>query len=127
MPGYPGGEPIVPHGVSVVVNAPARLPLHGAARARERHLEAAALLGADARGAAPADAGEVLGDARSMRMMRATGIPNGLGGVGYGEGDVARAGARAPSCRSGSLDNAPHAGRRARARRALPRRHASDW
>jgi alcohol dehydrogenase class IV len=86
MPGYPEGEPFVPHGVSVVVNAPAVFRAM-AATSPARHLEAAALLGADVRGAADADAGEVLA-ARLVAMMRATGIPNGLVGVGYGDADV---------------------------------------
>ena len=53
----------------------------------ERHLQGAEWLGADARGAVPEDAGEVL--ARHLiGLMRATGIPNGVSGVGYGERDV---------------------------------------
>src|SRR5262249_12661620 len=51
MPGYPEEEPLVPHGVSVVVGAPAVFrALAGTSPAR--HLSAAAWLGADVRGAA---------------------------------------------------------------------------
>jgi len=53
----------------------------------ERHLDGASWLGADTRGAAPEDSGEVLGK-HLVSLMRATGIPNGISGVGYGERDV---------------------------------------
>ncbi|RKH46870.1 alcohol dehydrogenase, partial [Corallococcus llansteffanensis] len=45
-------------------------------------------LGADVRGAGPGDAGEVLAG-RLVQVMRAVGMPNGLGGVGYTDADVA--------------------------------------
>ncbi|MDC0744401.1 hydroxyacid-oxoacid transhydrogenase [Polyangium mundeleinium] len=86
MPGYPEGEPLVPHGVSVVVNAPAVFRAL-AKTSPARHLDAAARLGADVRGAGPEDAGEVLAT-HLGGMMRAAGVPNGLSGVGYGETDV---------------------------------------
>ena len=58
-PGYPDA-PLVPHG-----DGGRARRAGGVSRARaeprpERHLEAAALLGADARGAGPGDAGELL-------------------------------------------------------------------
>jgi alcohol dehydrogenase class IV len=85
--GYPQAEPMVPHGMSVIVNAPAVFRFTAEA-CPERHLDGAVWLGADVRGAAPEDSGEVL--ARHLiALMRATGIPNGVSGVGYGEGDVA--------------------------------------
>ncbi len=84
--GYPNEEAMVPHGMSVIVNAPSVFR-HTAAFQRERHLEAAALLGADAKGAAAEDAGEVLAG-RIIEMMRATDMPNGIGGVGYGSADI---------------------------------------
>ena len=77
MPGYPQHEPMVPHGVSVVLNAPAAFRFTGSA-CPDRHREAAALLGF------PND--EVA--AVLERMMQATAIPNGLAGVGYGEQDI---------------------------------------
>jgi hydroxyacid-oxoacid transhydrogenase len=85
--GYPEGEPIVPHGMSVILNAPAVFR-YTAEVSPERHLEAAEWLGADVRGAAPADAGEVLAG-KLLQIMRAVGMPNGLGGVGYTETDLA--------------------------------------
>lgn len=84
--GYPQQEPMVPHGMSVIVNAPAVFR-HTADTNPERHLESAAALGADTRGATPGDAGEVLAG-ELIRIMRNTGMPNGIGGVGYTERDL---------------------------------------
>ncbi|HEX8536493.1 MAG TPA: hydroxyacid-oxoacid transhydrogenase [Cystobacter sp.] len=84
--GYPQEEPLVPHGMAVIVNAPAVFR-YTAEVSPERHLEAAQWLGADVRGAAPGDAGEVLAG-RVLQLMRAVGMPNGLSGVGYTEADV---------------------------------------
>ena len=80
MPGYPDAA-LVPHGAAVAVNAPAVFRAT-AASSPARHLEAAGLLGADVHGVGPADGGELL--ARTIvELMRAIGIPNGIGGVGY--------------------------------------------
>jgi len=84
--GYPGEEPMVPHGMSVIVNAPAVFRFNAPA-CPERHLHGAACLGADVRNAAPEDAGEVVAK-QLIAMMKASGIPNGIGGVGYREQDV---------------------------------------
>ena len=84
--GYPDDEPIIPHGMSVIVNAPSVFR-NTACACPERHLDGAKCLGADLRGAGEDDAGEVLG-ARIVELMKASGIPNGVGGVGYGEGDI---------------------------------------
>jgi alcohol dehydrogenase class IV len=86
MSGYPQDEPMVPHGVSVVVNAPSVFRFTAPA-CPDRHLEGAACLGADMRGAAANDAGEVVAGALT-KFMREARIPNGLSGVGYGERDV---------------------------------------
>ncbi len=85
-PEYPGDEPIVPHGMAVVLNAPAVFR-YTAQACPERHLEAAKQLGAEVRGASPDDAGDILA-ARIIEFMRATGIPNGVGAVGYGATDL---------------------------------------
>jgi hydroxyacid-oxoacid transhydrogenase len=85
--GYPDHEPLVPHGMAVILNAPSSFR-YTAEASPERHLEGARLLGADTHGAGANDAGEVLAN-ELIRIMRAVGIPNGLGGVGYTEGDVA--------------------------------------
>jgi len=85
--GYPADEPLVPHGMSVIVNAPAVFRFTAQVNP-ERHLEAARLLGAETREAEPGDAGEIVAT-ELIRIMRAVGMPNGLGGVGYTEEDVA--------------------------------------
>lgn len=85
-PDYHTEEPLVPHGISVVVTAPAAFRFTYPA-APERHLKAAALLGADVSGVAVADGAEVLPRAL-VGLMRDVGIPNGLSALGYGEADI---------------------------------------
>ncbi len=106
MPGYPDAEPMVPHGVSVVVSAPSVFRFTAPA-CPDRHLEAAAILGADVRGATPEDAGEVLASALA-KAMQDTGIPNGLGAVGYADGDVGAL-TRGTLVQQRLLSNAPRA------------------
>jgi alcohol dehydrogenase class IV len=84
--GYAVGSPFVPHGISVAVSAPA-IFRYTAEAAPERHFEAAGYLQADLRGAAPADSGEALAQ-RLIELMRKTGVPNGLSGVGFAPADV---------------------------------------
>lgn len=104
--GYPTEDPIVPHGMSVIVNAPSVFRFTAPA-CPERHLEAADLLGANIRSATARDAGEVLAG-QIVLLMRATDMPNGIGGVGYDGADI-------PELTEGSfpqrrlLDNAPRA------------------
>ena len=85
-PGYPDDHPIVPHGMSVILNAPAVFRWTASANP-ERHLLAAQLLGAETTGAASEDAGEILAS-QIERIMRRVGMPNGLSGVGLGADDV---------------------------------------
>ncbi|MGC2517491.1 MAG: hydroxyacid-oxoacid transhydrogenase [Burkholderiales bacterium] len=85
-PDYPPEEPMVPHGMSVMLNAPSVYRFTAPA-CPDRHLEGAQCLGADLRGAAPADAGEVLAK-HLIKMMQATDFPGGLEYVGYSERDV---------------------------------------
>ncbi|MDQ3695767.1 MAG: iron-containing alcohol dehydrogenase [Chloroflexota bacterium] len=85
-PGYPAGRPIIPHGMSVILHAPAVFRFTAPADPG-RHLAAARLLGADIRGAAPEDAGEVLAGA-IIAIMRRVGMPNGLRAVGFTPADV---------------------------------------
>jgi hydroxyacid-oxoacid transhydrogenase len=84
--GYPDDHPIVPHGMSVILNAPAVFRWTAQANP-ERHLHAARLLGAETGGAAAEDAGEILAG-QIERIMRRVGMPNGLSGVGLGPEDV---------------------------------------
>jgi len=75
--GYPADEPIVPHGMAVVMTAPAAFALiHDAAP--ERHRRAAELLGGR---------GEPLPDVL-RGLMRDVGLPSGLAELGYGQDDV---------------------------------------
>ena len=107
MPGYPEGEALVPHGVSVVVGAPSAFRFTATARP-ERHLAAALLLGADARDGD--DAGDLLG--RTLEaLMREARVPLGLGALGYGEGDV-DALVSGTAVQTRLLDNAPRAASR---------------
>jgi alcohol dehydrogenase class IV len=104
--GYPGTEPIVPHGFAVAVNAPAVFRAL-APTSPERHLAGAVLLDPTlADGAAvPSEAGDALAETTAA-LMRDIGAPNGLVGVGYTDADIADlvTGA-APQRRL--LDNAP--------------------
>lgn len=86
--GYPDDHPIVPHGMSVILNAPAVFRFTAEANP-ERHLEAARLLGANTACAGPEEAGEVL-SSRLIEIMRRTGMPNGLRAVGFGEDDISQ-------------------------------------
>ena len=81
-PGYDVDYPLVPHGIAVIVNAPAVFRFTAAA-CPDRHLKAAEVLGADVRGTTAADAGRVLAD-RIIEFMRELEMPNGLGALGYG-------------------------------------------
>ena len=86
--GYPRDKPIVPHGMAVVLNAPAALRFTGPARP-DRHLEAAKLMGKKVDGVNDADSGNILAEA-VIELMQRTGMPNGLSGVGYTEADLDR-------------------------------------
>ncbi|PKN22775.1 MAG: alcohol dehydrogenase [Deltaproteobacteria bacterium HGW-Deltaproteobacteria-21] len=86
--GYPAGRPLIPHGMAVVLNAPAAFRFTGPARP-DRHLEAARLMGVDVEGVRQEETGEVLARA-VIDLMKKTGMPNGLSAVGYTEADVPR-------------------------------------
>lgn len=84
--GYAVDRNIVPHGFSVILNAPAVFRFTAKA-APKRHLAAAEALGADVHGVAASDAGKVLSD-RITEFMEALAVPNGLRAVGYGAEDI---------------------------------------
>ena len=84
--GYLSDHPMIPHGMSVTLNAPAVFRFTAQANP-ERHLYAAKLMGADVRNVDLKDAGEVLASVM-IDLMRKTGIPNGLGAVGFTPDDV---------------------------------------
>lgn len=85
-PGYAVDHPMVPHGMSVILNAPAVFRFTAAAD-RERHLQAAAALGCDVSRARAEDAGRVLAD-RIVWFMDRLKMPNGLRGIGYSTSDI---------------------------------------
>jgi hydroxyacid-oxoacid transhydrogenase len=76
----------LPHGMSVILNAPAVFRWTAAVNPR-RHLWAAELLGADISEASEEDAGEVLAGA-IIDLMRKVGMPNGLAAVGFESDDI---------------------------------------
>ena len=84
--GYPEDHPIIPHGMSVALNAPAVFRFT-ATTSPERHLRAAELMGAEVSGAGPEEAGDVLAEA-IVELMRRIDMPNGLRAVGFGPDDV---------------------------------------
>jgi hydroxyacid-oxoacid transhydrogenase len=84
--GWPSNHPMVPHGISVIVNAPAVFRFMGDA-CPERHLKAAEALGADVADRTADEGGAILAD-RVIDLMRICFMPNGLMGVGYNEEDL---------------------------------------
>jgi hydroxyacid-oxoacid transhydrogenase len=85
-PGYRVDHALVPHGISVILNAPAVFRFTAQAHP-ERHLEAAEALGAGGGGHRPADAGRILADRITWFMQRLR-VPNGLRAIGYGIEDI---------------------------------------
>ncbi len=79
---------MVPHGTSVIVHTPAVCRMTASA-APERHLQAAAALGADVRNVPGDRAGDVLAE-RVRHFMRLTDQPTGIAALGYGEADIPR-------------------------------------
>jgi hydroxyacid-oxoacid transhydrogenase len=85
-PGYAADHPLVPHGMSVILNAPAVFRFTASASPR-RHLDAAAALGCDVSRAREEDAGRILAD-RIVWFMQRLKMPNGLAAIGYSTADI---------------------------------------
>ena len=84
--GYEVDHPMIPHGISVILNTPAVVRFTASA-CPERHLRAAEALGANVSAADKNDAGEILNE-RIIHFMRELNMPNGLQAVGYTHDDV---------------------------------------
>jgi hydroxyacid-oxoacid transhydrogenase len=84
--GYPGDHAMVPHGYSVILNAPAVFRFTASANPR-RHLEAAEALGANISGVLLDDAGKALSDRITWFIERLK-LPNGLRALGYTSSDI---------------------------------------
>lgn len=85
-PGYLADYPLVPHGMSVILNAPSVFRFTASANP-ERHLIAAEALGVDVSRAKKEDAGKILAD-RITWFMREVRVPNGLAELGYSSSDI---------------------------------------
>ena len=85
-PGYTVDHAMVPHGISVILNAPAVFRYTASANP-QRHLRVAAGLGADVSRAKDEDAGKILSD-RLLSIMQRLQVPNGLGALGYSSADI---------------------------------------
>jgi len=85
-PGYRSDHPMVPHGFSVILNAPAVFRFTASSNP-ERHMEAAAALGVDVSRCDKKDAGRILSERITWLMQRLK-TPNGLREIGYTSSDI---------------------------------------
>ncbi len=85
--GYEVSTPIIPHGVSVAVSAPAVFRFTAASNP-DRHLAAAEAFGVDVSGVKRADAGAVLADALTEFLAQLGDQPAGLAALGFGPGHI---------------------------------------
>jgi hydroxyacid-oxoacid transhydrogenase len=85
-PGYDPDHPLVPHGISVILNAPAVFRFTSPANPN-RHLAAAEALGVDVSRCQSQDAGKILADRITWFMQRLN-VPNGLRAIGYTSSDI---------------------------------------
>lgn len=85
-PGYSADHPLVPHGISVIVHAPAAFRFTASA-CPERHLKAAEILGANISHARKEDAGKILAD-QLIQLMHDLNVPRGLREFGYESSDI---------------------------------------
>ena len=84
--GYAVDHPLIPHGYSVILNAPAVFRFTASANP-DRHLEGAQALGVDVARCRREDAGRILSERITWFMDRLK-IPNGLTAIGYTSSDI---------------------------------------
>jgi hydroxyacid-oxoacid transhydrogenase len=84
--GYTVDHPMIPHGVAVLLTAPAVFRFTASADPA-RHAYIAQLMGTEVTHSKDDDPGEMLA-AALIGLMRRTGVPNGLSAVGYTKADV---------------------------------------
>ncbi|HEX4997614.1 MAG TPA: hydroxyacid-oxoacid transhydrogenase [Terriglobia bacterium] len=85
-PGYPRRKPLVPHGMSTALCAPASF-LFTANAKPQRHRAIAEWMGIKTQASGGDAGGRALGEA-FIGFMQRIGMPNGLAGVGYGASDI---------------------------------------
>ena len=85
-PGYAADHALVPHGFSVILNAPAVFRFTAQA-SPQRHLQAAEALGVDVARCKVADAGRILAERITWFMQRLK-TPSGLREIGYSSSDI---------------------------------------
>ncbi len=85
-PGYRTSHALIPHGVSVILTAPAVFRFTYPT-APDRHVRAAELMGTPTAGLSELERREALPRAL-LALMRDIGIPNGLTAIRYGERDI---------------------------------------
>ena len=98
LAGYPDDAPLIPHGLSVILNAPAVFRWT-AETSPDRHLEAARALGAELDDLWPGDVGAAL-SAHLLALVRKVGVPDSLRAVGMAVGSGGYGAPRAASKRS---------------------------
>ncbi|MFX1457224.1 MAG: hydroxyacid-oxoacid transhydrogenase [Promethearchaeota archaeon] len=84
--GIKSDHPIIPHGMAVVLPSPAVFRFT-AETDPEIHLYAAQLMGVDISNVKKKNAGDLLAN-EIIKLMKATGMPNGLKAVGFLESDI---------------------------------------
>lgn len=85
-PDYPTKKPLVPHGMSTSLGAPAAFEFTAIAKP-ERHRQVAEWMGMSSKGRDDVSAGLELHEAM-IHFMREIGMPNGLSEVGYTSADI---------------------------------------
>jgi hydroxyacid-oxoacid transhydrogenase len=85
-PDYPEKKPLVPHGMSTALGAPASFQFTACAKPA-RHREIAEWMGVKAGGSSADSAGNALREA-FIGFMQSIGMPNGLKSIGYGSADI---------------------------------------